>query len=112
MDGQIMSNIELENLSLDELKTLRKDVDLAIREFETRRKKVALAELEAKAAEMGFSLSDLTGLAAKSRKVAPPKYRHPENAEAQWSGRGRQPQWFKDLVSSGVDPDTLLIVKS
>ena len=74
-----MSAIELDTMSLEELKKLRKDVDAAIKSFEDRKKKAALAELEAKAAELGFNLSDLTGSAAKGRKVNPPKYRHPEN---------------------------------
>lgn len=103
---------DLNNMSLDELKKLRKDVDAAIRNYEDRKKKSALAELEAKAAELGFSLSELTGASGKSRKVNPPKYRHPENPELTWSGRGRQPDWFKSMVDGGADPDSLLIVKS
>lgn len=104
-----MTTVDLSPLSLDELKKLRKDVDAAIKSFEERKKKAALAELEAKAAEMGFSLSDLTG--GKTKKSNPPKYRHPENPEMTWSGRGRQPEWFKDLTGKGTNPDDLLIVK-
>jgi len=104
--------VDLDSMSLDELKKLRKDVDVAIRSFEDRKKKAALAELEAKAAELGFSLNDLTGGAGRGRKVNPPKYRHPENAALTWSGRGRQPEWYKELVSGGTDPDALLIVKA
>ena len=102
----------LDSLSLDELKKLRKDVDSAIRTYEDRKKKAALAELEAKAAELGFSLNDLTGGTGRSRKVNPPKYRNPEDASQTWSGRGRQPDWFKDLVAGGTAPETLLIVKA
>lgn len=103
---------DLNTMSLDELKKLRKDVETAIRSFEDRKKKAALAELEAKAAEMGFTLNDLTGSAGRGRKVNPPKYRNPEDATQTWSGRGRQPEWFKELVSGGTEPDTLLIVKA
>lgn len=103
---------DLNSLSLEELKKLRKDVDAAIRSFEDRKKKAALAELEAKAAELGFSLNDLTGGSGRTRKVNPPKYRHPEDPTQTWSGRGRQPEWFKELVSSGTDPDSLLIIKA
>ncbi|KGM48819.1 H-NS family nucleoid-associated regulatory protein [Pseudooceanicola atlanticus] len=107
-----MSAIELDTMSLDELKKLRKDVDAAIKSFEDRKKKAALAELEAKAAELGFNLSDLTGAAAKGRKVNPPKYRHPENPETTWSGRGRQPDWFKEALAAGTKPEDMLIVKA
>lgn len=102
---------DLNNMSLEDLKKLRKDVDAAIRSFEDRKKKAALAELEAKAAELGFSLNDLTGSSSRGRKVNPPKYRHPENPALTWSGRGRQPEWYKDLVGGGTDPDSLLIAK-
>jgi DNA-binding protein H-NS len=104
--------MDLDALSLDELKKLRKDVETAIRNYEDRKKKAALAELEAKAAEFGFSLSDLTGGASRTRKVNPPKFRNPEDATQTWSGRGRQPDWFKELVSAGTNPDDLLIVKA
>lgn len=104
--------IDLNAMSLDELKKLRKDADAAIRSFEDRKKKAALAELEAKAAELGFSLNDLTNGAMRGRKVNPPKYRHPEDSSLTWSGRGRQPEWYKDLVGSGTNPDDLLIVKA
>jgi len=104
-----MTAIDLSALSLEELKKLRKDVDAAIKSFEDRKKKAALAELEAKAAELGFTLSDLTG--GKGKKVSAPKYRHPENPDLTWTGRGRQPDWFKDLTGKGTNPDDLLIVK-
>ncbi|MGI3168194.1 H-NS family nucleoid-associated regulatory protein [Pseudooceanicola sp. C21-150M6] len=107
-----MADIDLNNMALDELKKLRKDVENAIKSFEDRKKKAALAELEAKAAELGFSLNDLTGGTTRSRKLNPPKYRHPENPELTWSGRGRQPEWFKELVADGADTDSLLIVKA
>lgn len=29
------------------------------------------------------------------------KYRHPENAELEWSGRGRQPKWVEFFISNG-----------
>ncbi|EAQ01206.1 HNS family histone-like protein [Pseudooceanicola batsensis HTCC2597] len=107
-----MANIDLNSMDLSELKSLRKDVDAAIKTFEDRKKKAALAELEAKAAEMGFSLNDLTGSGGgRGRKVNPPKYRHPENDALTWSGRGRQPDWYKEQVSKGTAPEDLLIVK-
>lgn len=105
-----MSALDLNAMSLDELKKLRKDVDVAIKNYEDRKKKAALAELEAKAAELGFSLNDLTG--GRARKINPPKYRNPANPDQTWSGRGRQPEWFKELTAAGTDADDLLIVKA
>ena len=102
---------DLNSMSLAELKTLRKEVDIAIRNYEDRQRKDALAALEAKAAELGFSLNELTG-GGRGRKSSAPKFRNPADAAQTWSGRGRQPEWYKALIKSGTDPDSLLIVKS
>lgn len=107
-----MTTVNLNEMSLDELKALRKDVDAAIKNYESRKKKAALAELEAKAAELGFNLNDLTGSGGRSRKINPPKFRHPENPELTWSGRGRQPDWYKEQISAGRDPEDMKIAKS
>jgi DNA-binding protein H-NS len=43
----------------------------------------------------------------KGRKVEP-KYRHPDTTQT-WTGRGRQPTWVTDLLSSGRTLDQLKI---
>ena len=50
--------MNLEALSLKELKDLQSQVTRAIATYEDRKKKEALAELEEKAREMGFSLAE------------------------------------------------------
>lgn len=106
-----MSDINLEEMNLSELKNLHKQVAKAIDSFEARQKDHALAELEAKAKELGFSLSELTGGVTPKikRKSAKPKYRHPDDASITWTGKGRQPDWFKKAVMGGVSPDDLLV---
>ena len=103
-----MSAPNLEEMSLEELKQLEKDVAKAIKGFEARKRKEALAALEATAGEHGFALSELVG-GTKTKFKASPKYRHPENAELTWSGRGRKPQWFNELLEAGRTPEDLEI---
>ncbi|MEP5152729.1 H-NS histone family protein [Planktotalea sp.] len=100
--------MDLNTLSLKELKKLRKDVEKTIANFEDRKKREALVELEKKAAEMGFSLSELTK-AGKVKKVSPPKYRNPADPEQTWTGRGRTPLWVKALEAAGGSRDDALI---
>lgn len=103
-------NIDLGGMSLEELKTLQKDVGKAIATYEDRQRKEALAALEAKAREMGFTLSELTGGAIKTgRSMGAPKYVHPENPALTWTGRGRQPRWIKEGLESGKSLDDFLI---
>jgi len=94
--------IDLESLSLDELKKLRKDVDNEIRTFNDRKKRRALAEVEAFAREKGLNPADLSEIAKRrTRKPAKPKYAHPENPDQTWTGRGRRPRWLEDALNKG-----------
>ena len=105
-----MTDVNLENMSLDELKKLQKDVGKAIDGYEDKQRKAALAAAEAAARENGYSLAELTGLSPKKAKtVSQPKYRHPENPEMTWTGRGRQPDWIKDALENGKSKEDFLI---
>ena len=104
-----MKKLDLDRLSREELLQLRKDVDKALKDFETRRKQEAAAALEAKAKEMGFTLAELTGTSKRRKTATPAKYRHPENPELTWSGRGRQPRWIKEALDNGQSLDDFLI---
>lgn len=93
---------DLTKFSLDELKTLSKDVQKAIEGFEAKQRKDAIVAVKAAAKEYGFTLEELTGAASKKiRARNPPKYAHPENAEMTWSGLGRQPAWIKEALAAG-----------
>lgn len=102
--------MDIDSLSLKELKDLRAQIDRAISSFEDRRKREAIARLEAEARDLGFSLQDLVD-AAQSRKraPAPAKYANPADSADTWSGRGRKPRWFIEAVSSGKSPDDLAV---
>ncbi len=102
--------MDIDALSLKELKDLRAQVDRAINSFEDRRKREAVARLEAEARELGFTLQDLVD-AANSKKRAPaaPKYANPENPSDTWSGRGRKPRWFTEAVAAGRSPEDMAV---
>lgn len=97
--------MELERMSLAELKQLQKDVARAIETYRERQKQEARAVLEAKAQELGFNLAELAPAARKkasrSASAAPAKYRHPENPTMTWSGRGRRPNWVTAALEEG-----------
>jgi len=103
-------DLNLNELSLKELKDLQSQVTKAISTFEDRKKKEALSELEDKARSLGFSLAELTG-ATVSRKRAPAtaKYGNPTNPSDTWSGRGRKPRWFEAALNAGKTPEDLAI---
>lgn len=104
--------IDVDSMSLDDLRTLRNQIDRAISSYETRRRKEAMAALERTAREMGFSLTDLTGAAMRARRngggEGQAKYAHPENPSQTWSGRGRRPRWVTEQIESGKSLQDLL----
>ena len=102
--------IDLSKLSEKELVKLRGDVEKKLAGLEKQKRDEARKAVEAAAKKHGFSLNDLVGGAKAARKSAnTAKYRNPADAAQTWSGRGRQPGWFKDAVAKGVDPSTLEI---
>ena len=103
----------VESLSLADLENVKRKIEARI-EFEARQnRKKALETLHRKATELGYDLKDLvkdelrdsSAVIDTARKA---KYVHPDDPNLTWSGRGRQPHWFKSLVRSGVNPESLL----
>lgn len=101
--------IDLESLSLKELKQLKKDVDSAINNFKDRERRKALAEVEAFAKERGLSTADLKALTGRARGGLPPKFANPANPSQTWSGRGRRPRWVEAALADGKSLDDLAI---
>jgi DNA-binding protein H-NS len=94
--------IDLNKMSLKELKDLQSQVNKAVLSFEDRRRKEALAEIEEVARAKGFSLSELTGGAVpRKRAPATAKYANPADKSDTWSGRGRKPRWVEAALKSG-----------
>ena len=104
--------IDLSELNLVELKELGKSINKAIGNAERAARKRALEEVKKAAEKHGFSLGDLVDRKSKrsaSKSKMPPKYRNPKNVSETWSGRGRQPEWFKAAVESRTPREKMAI---
>ena len=107
--------IDISGLSKPEVIALAKRVERAIAAFDAQNLARARKEAQRVAREYGVSVEDLMGAApspAKSKskpkskpkrrgKVAP-KYRNPTDPSQTWTGRGRQPAWVAEALSSGA----------
>lgn len=100
--------IDLDSMSKEELVALRKNVDKALSSFEKRQREAALAAAQKAAQEHGFSLDEILGKKAAG-KTSVPKYRNPEDPSQTWTGRGRQPAWYKAAIEAGKSPEELAI---
>lgn len=101
--------IDLGKMSMDELKALRKEVDKAISGFKNRKRAEALKEVQAVAKKHGLSVDELVGKGKRSKARAPAKYRNPDDTSQTWSGRGRQPAWYKAALKAGKSLKSLEI---
>ena len=103
-------NIDLNSLSLKELKDLQSSVTKAVNGFDDRKRKAALSQVEETARALGFTLSELTGTAVtRKRSPAVPKFANPADTSETWSGRGRKPRWFVAALKAGKKPEQMTI---
>ena len=105
-----MARMNLDKLTVVELKELQQDVAQALVERQAEERAKAREEMMALAAKRGFSLDELIGK-AKGRKGSSVaiKYRNPDNPSETWTGRGRQPKWLAPLVKKGAKLEKFLI---
>jgi DNA-binding protein H-NS len=106
---------DLKTMTRKELEKLKANVEKALAKLGANDKKAALVAAEKAAAAHGFSLADITGDAAPRKaktgpkKVSAPKYKNPGDASQTWTGKGRQPDWFKAAIAAGTTPDEMEI---
>lgn len=99
-----MSNIDVQNLSADELKKLMNDAEQALRDRSKKRVMELRREAEELAAELNTTVADVFGVEKTSKqagKKLPPKFINPANPSQTWSGRGKRPNWLVDELNKG-----------
>ena len=104
--------VDISKMSRKDLEKLQKEIDKTLANMAKVEKREARKAAEKAAAKFGFSLAELTGAAGKSKKSvasAAPKFANPEDPSQTWSGRGRQPQWYKDAITAGKKQEDLAV---
>ncbi len=105
--------MDLSNMSVGDLRNLQEQIKQEMKKREVQEVQKAREQILAIAQSVGVPLKDLLatggrGGAAKGNSVAV-RYRHPDNASQQWTGRGRQPKWVKEWVEGGKSLDKLRV---
>lgn len=113
--------MDLKSMTRKELEKLLLDVKKALKSAQARDRREARKAAAKAAAQFGFALDELEDpkpagkkpgrKPAGRRKTGPgkAKYRNPENPKQTWTGKGRQPNWFRTAVDNGTDPASLAI---
>jgi len=102
--------MDLSNMSLGDLRNLQDQIKQEMKKREHQEVQKAREQIMAIAQSVGVPLKELiaTSGRAKTGSVAV-RYRHPDNAAQQWTGRGRQPKWVKEWVEGGKSLDKLRV---
>lgn len=105
--------MDLSTLSVAELRELQQRIPAEIKKREQQEKANILSEVKAFAKARGYNLDDLVARearqpAASGGKVKV-KYRHPQQPELQWTGRGRTPKWVSAWTDGGGSLDALKV---
>jgi DNA-binding protein H-NS len=99
--------MDLSKLNLVELKDLQVQVAAELKNRGKSEVEKARNDIKAIAQSLGLSLKDLLAGSDSKGKVRKPsgkvavQYRNPQNPSQEWTGRGRQPGWVKELLASG-----------
>ena len=84
---------DLKNMSFDELRAQRAQIDAELKKREAKEKREARKKILEIANTHGINIAEL---ASKERQ-----YRNPDNQWETWSGRGRKPKWVKEWLAKG-----------
>ena len=110
--------VNLKPMTLKQLERLAKDVEKEIMNRSSKQRDTAMKAAAKAAKQHGFDLAELLDDApakagrkkSKAKKAPlPAKYKDPKDASQTWSGRGRQPEWYKAAIASGKSPKSLEI---
>lgn len=103
--------MDLTKYSTPELNQLKKDIDKELKKRRRQDVKEAQKELKQVAEKYGLSVSDLvpSGAAKPSSSSGTVRFRHPEDPNKGWSGRGRKPAWVKEWEAKGRSLDELRV---
>ncbi len=102
--------MDLSTLSLADLRQLQEQIKQEMKQREHQDLAKAREQILAIAQGVGVPLKELIagGVRAKTGTVAV-RFRHPDDASQQWTGRGRQPRWVKEWADSGKSLDLLRV---
>ncbi|HEY8034149.1 MAG TPA: H-NS histone family protein [Methylobacter sp.] len=94
---------EYQNLSEIELQAVIENAEKALKNKQANKRKEVIAQIKELAASIDVIVEihepeKKTG--RKGAKVAI-KYRHPEDYNQTWTGRGVAPKWMQELLSAG-----------
>ena len=106
--------IELKKMTRKELEKLSQDIEKQLDRLRKKDLKKLRQEMEKLASAHGVTVEEAMAMAPAPKKAAAktksaPKFANPENKSQTWTGKGRQPDWFKSAIAAGKSADSMAI---
>ena len=106
-----MGSIDLNNFSVPELEELEKAIASELERRQLESKRIVLNQIKELAQSIGMTIDDVVGIGKKKQRRGAPLpskvYVNPGNPKETWSGRGRRPNWARDILNRGETLKTL-----
>lgn len=104
-----MSQVNLNNLSRDELAQLASKAQAEIKNRQKQEVQDAYAQFQQIAKSIGVSIEDILKAGKNIKNKRPIKYQNPQDKSQGWSGQGRKPAWLVAQLEKGKKLEDFLI---
>lgn len=96
---------DYQNLSESELQAVIESAEKALKNRQANKRKDVMAQIKELAASIDVvvDIHETGKKSARKGVKVPVKYRHPEDPEKTWTGRGVMPIWLQALINAGHD---------
>ena len=96
---------DYQNLSESELQAVIESAEKALKNLQANKRKDVIAQIKELAASIDVvvEIHEADKKSVRKGVKVPVKYRHPEDPEKTWTGRGVMPAWLQALINAGRD---------
>jgi len=96
---------DYQNLSESELQAVIENAERALKNKQANKRREVIAQIKELAASIDVAVEIHEPEKASTRKGSKVaiKYRHPDDLNKTWTGRGVAPKWMQELLSAGHD---------
>jgi len=96
---------DYQNLSESELQAVIESAEKALKNIQANKRKDVIAQIKELAASIDVvvEIHEADKKSVRKGVKVPVKYRHPEDPEKTWTGRGVMPTWLQALINAGHD---------
>jgi DNA-binding protein H-NS len=102
---------DYKNLSESQLKAVIEQAEIELKNKQANKRKEVIAKIKELAASIDLHVEIYEDRKKATRTVSkvPIKYRHPQDTEKTWTGRGMTPKWLKALLDKGHDRSEFMV---